>query len=275
VSTCAPDEIYNLASIATVAHPWENPVATAQVAGLAPLYFLEAIRTVDPKIHFFQASSAEMYGDITVSPQNEKTSFAPQNAYGIAKLFAHEMLGGYRTRHGLFAVSGILFNHESPRRAEDFVTRKITLSLAKIKLGLQNSFILGNLDAKRDWGFAGDYVRAMHQALQHTTPDDYVIASGTSHTIREFVEAAGRAVGMPIHWSGSGLDEVGKTDDGRTIITVAKEFYRPNGQFLPQGDTSKIQKDLGWMPELSFLDLVEMMAKTDLEYATGLPGVEV
>ncbi|HVV39397.1 MAG TPA: GDP-mannose 4,6-dehydratase [Candidatus Paceibacterota bacterium] len=262
VSKYKPDEIYNFASVATVAKPWDDVEGTIAVTAMAPLYFLEAIRISSPTTKFFQASSAEMFGTPQTSPQNESTPLKPRNPYGAGKLFAHTMVGMYRSSHNLFAVSGILFNHESPRRPESFVTRKITSSLAKIKLGLMENFSIGNLDAKRDWGFAGDYVEAMYKTLQAEEASDYVVASGKAHSIREFVEAACKELDMPIVWKGSGLDEVG-VSNGKIIITINKDFYRPTEPQTLEGDTTRIEAALGWCPQVGFEELVAMMVRAD------------
>ena len=220
---------------------------------------------LNPKVRIYQASTSKMFGK-TKPPQRETSPFQPVSPYGEAKLRAHEdYVKGYRENYGLFICSGILFNHESPRRGEHFVTRKITISLAKIKLGLQDSFALGNLDAKRDWGFAGDYVKAMHRMLQQKKPEDFVIATGQSHSVREFVEAAAAAIAMPVTWSGKGLTEVGKTKDGRAVVTISKEFYRPNEVHHLLGDSRKAQRTLGWKIETTFNDLAVLMARADYE----------
>jgi GDP-D-mannose dehydratase len=263
------DEIYNLASVSTVMHPWEDPLCTIKSTGMIPLTFLEAIRVRAPRTRFFQASSSEMYGDPVESPQNERTQFHPQKPYGYGKLLAHQAVVGYRKNHNLFAVSGILFNHESPRRGENFVTRKITSTLAHIAHGLNEVLFLGNLDVKRDWGFAGDYVSAMHLMLQADVADDYVVATGNAHTVREFVEVAAQALDIPLVWSGIGSKEIGKAKDGRTIVAVSKEFYRPSEMLSFIGDSTKIQKELGWSPTISFEGLVEMMAIEDFKKSGG------
>lgn len=257
------DEIYNLASIATVQSPWEDPVGTIESTGLAPLYFLEAIRTLSPSTKFFQASSTEMFGDPEKSPQDEATPFHPKNPYGLGKLLAHMTVGQYRVQHGLFAVSGIFFNHESPRRGEGFVTRKITKTLACIKGGTEKELVIGNLDAVRDWGFAGDYVKAMWSMLQNDVPKDYVIASGETHTVRDFINAAARALDLEIVWEGEGEKEVGKDANGNVIVRVSKEFFRPIEKVDRCGNISKIKKDLGWEPQTRFEDLVKMMVEAD------------
>ena len=260
-----PDEIYNLAAQSDVWVSFKCPDETMDINyhGLGRLAY-QAMK-LNPKVRIYQASTSEMFG-ATNPPQNEKSPFRPVSPYGEAKLRAHEdYVKGYRDKHGLFICSGILFNHESPRRGEHFVTRKITISLAKVKLGLQDSFALGNLDARRDWGYAGDYVKAMHKMLQQETPEDYVIATGQSHSVREFVEAAAAAIDMPIMWSGKGLKEVGKTKDGRTVITISKEFYRPNEVHHLLGDSRKAQRKLKWKLEISYHNLAAMMAKEDYE----------
>jgi len=260
-----PHEIYNLAAQSDVGISFKCPEETFEIDyfGLGRLVN-EAMKIV-PKARIYQASTSEMFGS-TPPPQNERSPFRPVSPYGEAKLKAHEdFVVGYRERHSLFICSGILFNHESPRRGEHFVTRKISISLAKIKLGVQKSFALGNLEAKRDWGFADDYVRAMHLMLQQKKPDDYVIATGVAHTVREFVEAAARSLDMHISWSGSGLKEVGTDSSGNTIITVDKKFYRPREVNALRGDPSKAARKLKWKPEVTFEELVQMMTKTDYE----------
>ena len=260
-----PDEIYNLAALSDVWISFKCADETMDINcyGLGRLVY-QAMK-LNPKVRIYQASTSEMFG-ATNPPQNEKSSFKPVSPYGEAKLRAHEdYVKGYRENHGLFICSGFLFNHESPRRGEHFVTRKITISLAKIKLGLQNSFALGNLDAMRDWGFAGDYVKAMHKMLQQKKPEDFVIATGESHSMREFVEEAAKAIDMPIVWSGKGLKEVGKTKDGRTVVTVSEEFYRPNEVHHLLGDSHKAQKKFGWKIDVTFKNLAIMMAQEDYE----------
>lgn len=257
------DEIYNLASVATVESPWEDPVGTIASTGLAPLYFLEAIRTLSPSTKFFQASSAEMFGTPDRSPQNEETPFHPKSPYGIGKLMSHVSVGQYRREFKLFAVSGILFNHESPRRGEGFVTRKITKTLARIKAGSEKELTLGNLNAVRDWGFAGDYVEAMRAMLQADAPDDYVIASGETHTVRDFINATSKALNLEITWEGEGDTEVGKDAKGSVIVRVSKEFFRPIEKVERCGDISKIKKALGWKPRTNFENLVKMMVEAE------------
>lgn len=259
-----PHEIYNLAALSDVGISFKCPEETMEINyyGVGRLVN-EAIK-VNKKVRIYQASTSEMFGK-TKPPQNEKSPFQPVSPYAEAKLKAHEdFIKGYREQHGLFLCSGILFNHESPRRGEHFVTRKITISLAKIKLGVQEQFALGNLEARRDWGYAGDYVKAMHAMLQAKKPDDYVIATGVSHSVRDMVEATCRELDIPIKWKGKGLKEVG-ISNGKTILTINKEFYRPAEVWALCGDYSKAKRVLGWKPETTFEELVAMMAKADLE----------
>lgn len=261
-----PDEIYNLAAQSDVGISFLCPEETAEVNYLGVARLVNEATRIVPSVRIYQASTSEMFGR-TPPPQNERSPFSPVSPYSIAKLKAHEdFVCGYRERHGLFICSGILFNHESPRRGEHFVTRKITISLAKVKLGLQKSFALGNLNAERDWGFAGDYVRAMHLMLQSKKPEDFIIATGESHTVREFVEETARALDMHITWKGKGMREVGVGSDGATIVTVDKKFYRPNEVHALRGDPSKARRKLNWRPTMSFKELVHIMAMADLEH---------
>jgi GDPmannose 4,6-dehydratase len=260
-----PDEIYNLAALSDVGISFKCPEETMEINyfGLGRL-IVEAMQ-VNPKVRIYQASTSEMFGK-TKPPQNEDSPFAPVSPYGEAKLRAHEdFVRGYRERHNLFICSGILFNHESPRRGEHFVTRKITICLAQIKLGMRDSFSLGNLEAKRDWGFSGDYIKAMPLMLAQDTPKDYVIATGVSHSVRDFVEEACRELDMPITWKGKGLKEVGVNKKGNIMLTINKDFFRPVEVNYLCGDSSRAYKDLGWKPEVSFNELVAMMVRADLE----------
>lgn len=259
-----PDEIYNLAALSDVGISFKCPEETMEINyyGVGRLVN-EAIK-INPKVRIYQASTSEMFGR-TKPPQSESSPFQPVSPYAEAKLKAHEdFVVGYRERRGVHISSGILFNHESPRRGEHFVTRKITISLAKVSLGLQESFALGNLDAERDWGFAGDYVRAMHLMLQQKKADDYVVATGESHTVREFVEAACKELDIPIKWKGTGLNEVGVVGN-RTIVRVSKDFYRPAEVHALRGDSAKARRVLGWKPQVSFKELVAMMVRSDVE----------
>lgn len=260
-----PDEIYNLAAQSDVGISFRCPDETMEINyhGLGRLVH-EAMR-VNPAVRIYQASTSEMFG-ATPPPQSETSPFKPVSPYGEAKLLAHEdFVKGYREKHGLFICSGILFNHESPRRGEHFVTRKITISLAKIKLGIQTQFSLGYLDAKRDWGFARDYVKAMQLMLQRERPEDFVISTGVSHSVREFTEAAAKALDMEVHWEGSGLDEVGKDTNGNVILAINKEFYRPAEVQHLLGDSTRARQELGWKPDVTFEELAALMARADYE----------
>jgi len=259
-----PDEVYNLAAQSFVPASWTEPVATAEMTAIGVLKMLEAIRIVNPKIKFYQASSSEMFGKVQETPQTEKTPFYPRSPYGVAKAYGFWITKNYRESYDIFACNGILFNHESPRRGKQFVTRKITHSVAKIKLGLQEFFELGNIDAKRDWGYAGDYVKAMWAMLQQPKPDDYVISSGDTHSVREFVEAAFEAIGKKVKWEGKGLNEVGKVDS-KIVVKVNPKFYRPAEVDVLLGDYSKAKKTFGWKPEVDFKGLVKMMVESDIE----------
>lgn len=257
------DEVYNFASIATVQNPWEDPVGTVVSTALPPLHFLEAIRDSSRATRFFQASSAEMYGDTAESPQSETTMFRPQSPYGSGKLLAHQMVEKYRSTFNLFAVSGILFNHESPRRSPHFVTRKITSTLARIARGSGETLALGNLDAKRDWSFAGDIVRGAWLSLQQSAPSTYVFASGEVHTVRECVEEVARVLGMKLRFEGGGANEKAFDAEGKLVVAVNPDFYRPSEATVREGDISHALRTLGWKPETSFKALVEMMVSSD------------
>jgi GDPmannose 4,6-dehydratase len=225
---------------------------------------LEATRELGLKSKFYQASSSELYGKVVETPQSETTPFHPRSPYAAAKAYAYYITKNYRESYDMFAVNGILFNHESPRRGETFVTRKITRAAARIKLGLQNKLYLGNLDAKRDWGFAGDYVEAMWLMLQAETPDDYVIATGETHSVREFCDIAFAHIGLPIKWQGRGVEERGHGPDGRVLIEVDPNYFRPAEVDLLLGDASKAERELGWKPRVTFEGLAKMMVDADL-----------
>lgn len=265
VRTHQPDEIYNLAAVTSVEKPWDDVPHVLAITGMAPLFFLEAIREQSPRTRLFQASSAEMFGTPTVSPQKEETPFVPRNPYGIAKEAAHRLCGGYRSAHKLFATSGILYTHESPRRAERFLSRKVTASLARIALKKQEMLTVGNLNAQRDWGYAKEYVEAMWMMLQKETPDDFIIATGKLHTVRDLIEAAGRALEMELRWEGEGKEEKGYTRDGTCIVAVNPEFFRPTEEVPLMGDTTKAKHDLGWEAHTSFEDLIALMVKADYD----------
>lgn len=262
------DEVYNLAAQSFVATSWEQPLLTAQIDALGVTNMLEAIRAVNPKARFYQASTSEMFGLVQAVPQDENTPFYPRSPYGVAKLYGHWITKNYRESFNLFACSGILFNHESERRGLEFVTRKITSAAARISLGLQDRVELGNLDAKRDWGHSQDYVRAMWLMLQQEQPDDYVVATGQTRTVREFCECAFRACGIELRWEGEGLDCVGKdAKTGKTVVAVNEKFYRPAEVELLLGNPRKAEEKLGWKREISFEELVTRMARNDLALA--------
>mgnify|MGYP002595973614 CR=1 FL=1 len=262
------DEVYNLAAQSFVATSWEQPMATAEIDALGVTKMLEAIKFVKPSCRFYQASTSEMFGLVQEMPQTEKTPFYPRSPYGVAKLYGHWITKNYRESFNLFACSGILFNHESERRGLEFVTRKITTAAARISLGLQDHVELGNLDAKRDWGHSKDYVRAMWLMLQQDAPDDYVIATNETRTVREFVEIAFAHVGIEIAWQGSGTDEIGvDCKTGKTVVTINPQFFRPAEVQVLLGNPAKAEEKLGWKREISFKELVERMVRHDLELA--------
>jgi GDPmannose 4,6-dehydratase len=266
MSDIRPDEVYNLGAQSHVQVSFENPVYTSDVDGLGTMRVLEAIRQAGLKdTKFYQASTSELYGKVQETPQNERTPFHPRSPYGVSKMFAYWSVVNYREAYGMFACNGILFNHESPQRGENFVTRKITMAVAAIARGKQEKVSLGNLDAKRDWGYAGDYVEAMWLILQQDMPDDYVIATGETRTVREFVEMAFKATGVKIEWSGEGVNEVGRdADTGKIVVDVDPAFYRPAEVELLIGDATKARTKLGWQPRTQFKDLVNMMVASDL-----------
>ena len=243
-----PDEVYNLGAISFVALSWKQPILTGEITGLGVARMLEAVRVVNRDIRFYQASSSEMFGKVRESPQRETTPFYPRSPYAAAKLYAYWITVNYRESHGLYAVSGMLFNHESPRRGLEFVTRKISHAVARIKLGRQQELVLGNLDASRDWGFAGDYARAMHLMLQQPQPEDYVVATGRTHSVREFCELAFAHVGL----------------DWREYVKTDPKFERPAEVDYLVGDASKARRKLGWRPTVDFEGLVHMMVDADL-----------
>ena len=259
------DEVYNLAAQSFVATSWEQPLATADIDALGVTNMLEAIRTVKPEARFYQASTSEMFGLVQAIPQTETTPFYPRSPYGVAKLYGHWITKNYRESYDLYACSGILFNHESERRGKEFVTRKITDAVARIKLGVQDHLELGNMDSKRDWGHSKDYVKAMWLLLQQDHADDYVIATNETRTVREFVEVAFGHVGIEIEWEGTGVDEIGKDKaTGKTIVKVNPQFFRPAEVDILLGNPAKAEKELGWKREISFSQLVERLVKNDL-----------
>ncbi len=261
-----PDEVYNLAAQSFVGSSFDQPETTAQITGLGALRLLEAIRTVNSEIKYYQASTSEMFGKVQETPQSEKTPFYPRSPYGIAKLYAHWLTINYRESYGIFAASGILFNHESPLRGLEFVTRKITHSLARIKTGRQEFMELGNLDAKRDWGFAREYVDGMWRMLQYDRPDTFVLATGKTETVRNFVELAAKYAGLEIEWRGSGLEEKGiNRANGKTIIKINPKFYRPAEVELLIGNPEKARQKLGWQAKTDLNELCRLMVEADLE----------
>jgi GDPmannose 4,6-dehydratase len=260
-----PDEIYNLAAQSFVGVSFEQPLATAHITGLGAVHLLEAIRIVNPKIRFYQASTSEMFGKVQEIPQVESTPFYPRSPYGVAKLYAHWMCINYRESYGIFAASGILFNHESPLRGREFVTRKITDSVAKISMDKQDVLELGNLDAKRDWGYAKEYVEGMWRMLQCETPDTYVLATNRTETVRDFVTMAFKAVGIALEFSGEGENEIGiNTATGKTVVRINPKFYRPAEVELLIGNPEKAKKELGWEPSTTLEELCAMMVIEDL-----------
>ncbi len=258
-----PDEIYNLAAQSFVPDSWTQPISTVQINALGVINILEAIRILNPKIKFYQASTSEMFGKVKETPQNENTPFHPRSPYAASKAFSYYITQNYRESYNIFACNGILFNHESPKRGKQFVTRKITHSVAKIKLGYQDFFEIGNMDAKRDWGYAGDYVEAMWLMMQKEKSDNYVIGTGETHSVREFIEESFKVAGMPIKWEGKGIDEVGKYQD-KVVVKVSPKFYRPAEVDLLLSDPSKAKKVLDWKPKVKFKELVKMMVESDL-----------
>uniref|UniRef100_A0A7C5Z5K7 GDP-mannose 4,6-dehydratase n=1 Tax=Caldicellulosiruptor owensensis TaxID=55205 RepID=A0A7C5Z5K7_9FIRM len=265
-----PDEIYNLAAQSHVKVSFESPEYTANADALGTLRLLEAIRILklENKTRFYQASTSELFGKVQEIPQRETTPFYPRSPYAVAKLYAYWITVNYREAYGIFACNGILFNHESPIRGETFVTRKITRAVARIKYGLQDKLYLGNLDAKRDWGYAKDYVRAMWMILNHDVPDDYVIATGEVHSVREFVEKAFKFVDIDIEWVGQGVNEKGiDAKTGRVLVEVDPRYFRPTEVDILVGDATKARQVLGWQPTVTFDELVKIMMESDLKEA--------
>lgn len=265
-----PDEVYNLAAISHVGYSFKDPILTADVTGKGVLHMLEAIRLagLEKTTKFYQASTSEMFGGLEYNrPETgytEESSFHPRSPYGVAKLYGYWITQNYRENYGMFAVSGILFNHEGERRGPEFVTRKISQSVARIKLGLQDYIELGNLDSKRDWGYAGDYVEGMWRILQQNKPQDYVLATGETHSIREFCELAFKEIGVDISWQGSGVDEQGVDENGKALIKINPEFFRPSEVDLLLGDPTKAEEELGWKRQVDFPGLVKLMVEHDL-----------
>lgn len=271
-----PNEIYNLAAQSHVAVSFEVPEYTAEVTGVGTLRLLDAIRESGLNCKFYQASTSELFGGLPdTAPQSEKTPFYPKSPYGVAKLYSYWITVNYRESYDLFACNGVLFNHESPRRGETFVTRKITMAVASIMAGKQEKLSLGNLDAKRDWGFAGDYVEGMWRILQQEKPQDYVLATNETHTVREFVELAFAEVGIEIEWKGKDLDEKGYDKaTGRLLVDVNPRYFRPAEVELLWGDSTKAEKELGWERKVSFKGLVSMMVDSDMKEIAGMSSEE-
>lgn len=264
------DEVYNLGAQSFVGTSWDQPILTAEVSGVSVVKILESIRIANPKARLYQASTSEMYGKIREPLQTELTPFHPRSPYGVAKLFGHWITVNYRESFDLHASSGILFNHESPLRGLEFVTRKITHGLARVRHGLQDVVELGNLDSRRDWGFAGDYVRGMWLMLQQERSDDFVLATGRTRTVREFADRAARAAGFDLEWVGEGSETTGRdSGSGRTVIRVNPKFFRPAEVDILIGDPSKAKERLGWEPEVDFDGLVEIMVEADLRRVSG------
>ncbi len=262
-----PDEIYNLAAQSHVAVSFEEPEYTGDSDGLGTLRILEAIRILgmESKVRFYQASTSELYGDVRETPQNELTPFYPRSPYAVAKLYAYWITVNYRESYGIYACNGILFNHESPRRGETFVTRKITRALARIKLGLQDCLYLGNMNALRDWGHAKDFVRMQWMMLQQEIPEDFVIATGIQYSVRDFVNVAAKEINLSLRWEGEGLEEKAFDENGKCIIAVDQRYFRPAEVETLLGDPSKANDKLGWMPEITFQELVSEMMREDLK----------
>jgi GDPmannose 4,6-dehydratase len=265
-----PEEIYNLGAQSHVKVSFDVPEYTGEVTALGAVRILEAIRETGLRPRFYQASSSEMFGEVAETPQRETTPFHPRSPYGVAKVYAYWITVNYRESYGLFACNGILFNHESPRRGETFVTRKITRAVGRIAHGQQECLWLGNLDAKRDWGFAGDYVEAMWRMLQVERPDDYVVATGETHTVREFCARSFECAGLTLAWEGEGVAEIGRRrDTGKVVVRVDPRYFRPAEVELLLGDPSKAKRALGWEPKVTFEGLIEMMTRADLRLASA------
>lgn len=265
LETAKPDEVYNLAAQSFVGVSFKQPVMTTQITGIGPLHLLEAIRCVNPGIRFYQASTSEMFGKVQSIPQDETTLFYPRSPYGVAKLFAHWMTINYRESYGIFAASGILFNHESPLRGREFVTRKITDGIARIKQGRLDTLELGNLNAKRDWGYAKEYVEGMYRMLQAPQPETYVLATNRTETVRDFVTLAGRAAGMDLVWEGEQERETGiDRTTGKTVVRVSPHFYRPAEVELLIGNPARAAQELGWRPQTTLEQLCQMMVEADM-----------
>ncbi len=274
VESAQPQEVYNLGAMSDVKVSFDLPEYSADIDGVGVLRLLEAVRSFDPSIRFYQASTSELYGKVRAIPQNEDTPFHPRSPYGVAKLYAYWAVINYREAYQMYACNGILFNHESPRRGENFVSRKITLAAAKIKLGLQDKLILGNLDAKRDWGYAKDFVEGMWLMLQQKNPEDFVLATGETTSVRRFVELAFEELGIQIAWEGKGLKEKGKNaETGDILIEISSELFRPAEVELLLGDATKAKQKLQWTNKTSLEELVRIMVQADLQMLTREPAI--
>jgi GDPmannose 4,6-dehydratase len=270
IEKSTPDEIYNLAAQSFVGVSFDQPITTAEITGLGAVNILEAIRIVNSNIKFYQASSSEMFGKVVETPQTENTPFYPRSPYGVAKLYAHWMTINYRESHNIFAASGILFNHESPLRGKEFVTRKITDAVAKIHLGISDGFELGNIDAKRDWGYAKDYVKGMHSMLQADVADSFVLATGETYSIRDFVSLAFKCVNKEIHFQGKGLDEVGIDKlSNKRVLSINSKYFRPAEVELLIGNPKKANDQLSWKAKTNLSELVELMVSADINRLKG------
>ncbi len=266
IDNIKPDEVYNLAAQSFVHASFEQPLLTADIDAIGVLRLLEALRLIKPDARFYQASTSEMFGKVQSIPQRENTPFYPRSPYGVAKLFGHWITTNYRESYNMFACSGILFNHESPLRGLEFVTRKLTYGIARIRAGLQDSIFVGNLESKRDWGYAPEYTEAMWLMLQQEEADDYVIATGETRSVREFVENAFKCAGFDVVWDGSGIDEKGiDNNTGKILLEVSPEFFRPSEVEILIGDCSKAKKKLGWQPRTKFSELVKIMVEADIK----------
>ncbi|MDG1550888.1 MAG: GDP-mannose 4,6-dehydratase [Candidatus Poseidoniaceae archaeon] len=265
VSTAQPEEFYNLGAMSFVPESWRSPMMTADITGLGALRCLEAIRKHAPKCKFYQAGSSEQYGKVRHVPQTEETPFHPRSPYGCAKVFAFEITRNYRESYDMFACTGILFNHESPRRGLEFVTRKVTMTAARIAHGFDQCLWIGNVEAKRDWGFAGDYVEMQWRMLQQEKPEDFVVATGRTHSVKDMISLAFSHVGMTLTWSGEGVDTIATDQNGEVRVRTNPKFFRPAEVDLLIGDASLSQKELGWVPETSFEQLVAMMVDSDMK----------
>ena len=265
VSTAQPEEFYNLGAMSFVPESWRSPMMSADITGLGALRCLEAIRKHAPKCKFYQAGSSEQYGKVRHVPQTEETPFHPRSPYGCAKVFAFEITRNYRESYDMFACTGILFNHESPRRGLEFVTRKVTMTAARIAHGFDQCLWIGNVEAKRDWGFAGDYVEMQWRMLQQEKPEDFVVATGRTHSVKDMISLAFSHVGMTLSWSGEGVDTIATDQNGEVRVRTNPKFFRPAEVDLLIGDASLSQKELGWVPETSFEQLVAMMVDSDMK----------